>query len=387
MKRFLILIIPVLILAGCNNRNSIRITGTAKDTPGQQIYITRMDVDSPIKIDSSEIKKDGRFRFRIKATEPDFYQVGYSASEFVTLLASPGEDIRLEFGNARLSDDYTVSGSEGSSLVRELDLRLINTRNRLDSLSRIYEALADKPEFKEQGPLIEDEYREIVKDERLFSINFILNNLSSLATVKALYQKFNDDSYVFYQVRDLQYFKIATDSLKKYYHGSKHTLALEEFFKKGMDNFYARQLEQLTSSIPETKLDPDLTDIKGKRIALSSLKGKYVLLSFWSAGSKDCIAENLQLKEYYKIYKRKGFEIYQINLDQDEAQWKEAVRFDELPWINTREDDPLNPKNARLYNVKTLPANFLYDPEGNIIALNIHGRNLQIKLDQLFNNQ
>jgi cytochrome oxidase Cu insertion factor (SCO1/SenC/PrrC family) len=180
--------------------------------------------------------------------------------------------------------------------------------------------------------------------------------------------------------------KIVSDTLTKYYPNSKHTKALLSNFSKEMNQFYSRQLEQLSSTLPETKLDPDLKDINGRRIKLSSLKGKYVLLTFWSVESRESVTENLQLKEFYRNYNRKGFEIYQINLDADEEAWKAAVRFDELPWLSTREDDPANPVNARLYNVKSLPANYLYDPEGNIIATNLHGRTLQIKLSQLFNN-
>jgi hypothetical protein len=81
-----------------------------------------------------------------------------------------------------------------------------------------------------------------------------------------------------------------------------------------------------------------------------------------------------------------GFEIYQINLDESEEKWKAEVKFDELPWINTREDDPLNPKNAILFNVKSLPANYLFDVDGTLIGMNLHGRSLQIKMNQLFNN-
>jgi thiol-disulfide isomerase/thioredoxin len=147
---------------------------------------------------------------------------------------------------------------------------------------------------------------------------------------------------------------------------------------------YTSQLEQITRNMPQTKLDPDLKNLSGKRVALSSIKGKYVLLAFWSAKSKDCITENLQLKEFYKLYNKKGFEIYQINLDESESDWKTAVQFDELPWISTREDDPLDPKNALLFNVKNLPANYLFDKEGNIIASNLHGKSLQLKLEQLF---
>jgi len=116
------------------------------------------------------------------------------------------------------------------------------------------------------------------------------------------------------------------------------------------------------------------------------LKGKYVLLAFWSSESRDCIAENLQLKEYYKIYHKKGFEIYQISIDTDEAKWKAAVKFDELPWITAREVDPENPRYALLFNVKSVPANYLFDPNGKIIESNLHGKALQLKLLQLFNN-
>jgi len=116
------------------------------------------------------------------------------------------------------------------------------------------------------------------------------------------------------------------------------------------------------------------------------LRGKVVLLTFWSADSKDCIAENLQLKDIYKTFNKKGFEIYQINVDESEQKWKNEVRFDELPWINTREDDPLNPANALLFNVKTLPTNYLFDRNGTIIGSNLHGRSLLIKLNQIFNN-
>jgi thiol-disulfide isomerase/thioredoxin len=146
------------------------------------------------------------------------------------------------------------------------------------------------------------------------------------------------------------------------------------------------RVTELINSMPASKLDPDLKDLRGKRISLSSLHGRYVLLSFWSASSEDCLVENLALKELYKKYRDKGFEVYQINLDTDEETWRKAVRFDELPWLNVREDDPTIPKNAILYNVKVLPANFLYDKTGSIIGVNLHGKTLQLRLSQLFDN-
>jgi peroxiredoxin len=384
MKRYLALLIPVIIAAGCKNNHAFTVDGSLKDNNHDYIYISKVDINTPVLIDSSKISSKGFFKFRIKATETDFYQVGYSETDFVNLLAEPGEKIKLIFHGENLYNNYTVTGSEGSVLVQMLDLKLLQTRSRVDSLNTIYEAASKEPDFQTRGPLLEQEYLSLLKQQRKFNIEFIIKNINSLASIKALYQKINDQVYVLYEARDLQYLKIVSDSLKVHYPDSKHTKALVSDFEKEMNQFYARRLEQMTSNIPVTKLDPDLPDINGKRIALSSLKGKYVLLAFWSAEVKDCITENLQLKEYYKMFYRKGFEIYQINLDKDESTWKTAVKFDELPWISTREENPEDQKNARLYNVKTLPANYLIDPKGEIIASNLHGKALQIKLYQLF---
>jgi thiol-disulfide isomerase/thioredoxin len=302
----------------------------------------------------------------------------------VTLLASPGEKISLSFGGNSLYNDYTVSGSKGSEQIRLLDYKLIKTKNSLDSLTVIYEKASKEPGFDTKKSLLEQEYLKILKEQRKFNIVFIIQNTRSLATIKAIYQRINENMYVLYDAHDLQYLKIASDSLKRYFPESRHTKALINDFGKELNQLYASQLNQLSQSLPETKLDPSLIDLNGKRITLSSLKGKYVLLAFWSSESRDCIVENIQLKEYYRLYHAKGFEIYQINLDKEESTWRTEVRFDDLPWINTREDNPSDPKFTKLFNVKALPANYLFDPKGVIIASDLHGNNLKIKLTQLF---
>jgi cytochrome oxidase Cu insertion factor (SCO1/SenC/PrrC family) len=386
MKRFLILLITILVISGCKRNNILTIEGSLKVPRQKYIYISKVDINVPVMIDSSKITGKGTFRFKIKTSEPDFYQVGYSETNYANLLAEPGERIKLNFTAKDLYNNYTVTGSKGSELVQILDLKLIETKQRLDSLDIVYERASKEPDFEKTRPFFEQKYMDIIKGQRMFNIEFILKNMSSLSAIKALYQKIDEETYVLYEPRDLQYLKIVSDSLKRHYPESKHTKALVSNFEKELSQFNTRNLQIAASKLPETKLDPDLKDIDGRRIALSSLKGKYVLLAFWSARSRDCIADNLQLKEFYRLYNKQGFEIYQINIDEDESVWRTAVKYDELPWISTREDDPANPKNARLYNVQTLPMNYLYDPEGNVIGTNLHGKNLQIKLNQIFNN-
>ena len=384
MKKSIILLISFLIISGCRDNKVFTVEGSGKEVKQDFIYIRKVEINTTVLTDSARINRKGNFRFRVKAEEPDFYQISSSPDNFITLLAEPGEKIKLNFKGSILYNDYTVTGSKGSEQVQLLDLMLFKTQNKLDSLRTLYNNSSREPGFELKKPLLEQEYANLINEQRKFTIGFILKNMTSLAAVKALYQKIDDQSYVLNQTRDLQYMKIVSDSLKKYYPNSQHTKALMSDFTNEMNQLYSRQLSQLSNALPETKLDPSLKDINGRRVTLSSLKGKYVLLTFWSAGSRECIVENLQLKEFYKNYKKKGFEIYQINLDQDESTWKNAVKFDELPWISTREDDPSNPKNALLYNVKSVPVNYLYDPKGNIIASNLHGKSLQLKLDQLF---
>jgi thiol-disulfide isomerase/thioredoxin len=385
MKRILFLLSLFVVFSGCKDKDRFSINGIIKDSKQKYIYLNRVEVDTPILIDSAKISKSGSFRFRVKATGAEFYQLGFSNSNFITLLVESGEKINLVFNSNNLYEHYSVKGSSGSEKLQTLDLTLTETKRKLDSLSIVYTRAAKEPGFDVKGPLLETEFNNLIKSQRKKNVEFIINNVNSLASIKALYQRINPETYVLYDPPDLQYLKIVTDSLTHHYPNSKQVQALARDFEKEMNQMYASQIEQIAKNLPQTKLDPDLKTIDGKRIALSSLKGKYVLLTFWSIQSKDCIAENLQLKEFYRLYNKKGFEIYQINLDENESAWKEAVRFDELPWISTREDDPKDPKNARLFNVKSLPANYLYGKDNIIIASNIHGRSLQLKLDQLFN--
>lgn len=384
MKRIIFLIGIVLLFSACKERNRFSINGEIKNGKNKYIYLNRLDIDTPILIDSAKIHKNGKFKFNVKATDPDFYQLGFSGSDFITLLAEPGQKISIAFKSKNLFEDYSVKGSEESEKIRILDHNLSETKRKLDSLSSLYSNAASGPGFEIRRPELEGQFTNVLKEQRKKNIIFIIENINSLASIKAIYQKINPETYVLYDPKDLQYMKIATDSLTKYYPNSKHVQALARDFTKEMTQMYTNKIGEMAKNIPEVKLDPNLLNTEGRRIALSSLRGKYVLLTFWSARSRDCIQENLQLKEYYKKYRNQGFEIYQISLDPNEAEWKSAVRFDELPWISTREDDPNDPFNAKIFNVRSLPYNYLFDKEGKIISANIHGRALQIKLDQLF---
>ncbi len=382
--RLIVLFVLMAVVASCSRQNRILIEGKLEKPEKGYMYINKIDIDMPVRIDSVKIRKNGTFRLKIKAIIPEFYQLGITSRGFITLLAEPGEKISVIFRTELLSEEYSVTGSPGTARLMLLDSALSVTQTMIDSLRKVYNGVYGKPGFEDKEQELNQAYTRILKDQRMFNINFILNNLRSFASIKAIYQKLDDQTYVLYDPRDIQFMKIVSDTLNFYYPSSKQARALKSNFEQEKSRFYVNQLQQIAQNAPVRVLDPNLADLEGKRIALSSLKGKYVLLAFWSAASKDCVAENLELKKLYSKYKNRGFEIYQINLDLDENTWRRAVKFDELQWINVREDDPSDPKIAILYNVKILPANYLYDKNGEIIASNLHGRELQVKLTQIF---
>lgn len=379
------LILPVII-AGCSDKNEFRVNGIIKETKSKYLYLKKVDVNTLVPVDSAKINNRGEFRFRVKASMPDFFQLSSSENDYITLLAEPGENIILNFPGENLYKEYEVKGSTGTEKLKLLDSALAVTKTKVDSLISLYKESVNDPDFKQKEVQINGEYAKLLKDQRMFAIGFILENLNSFASIKAIYQKIDEATYVLADARDLQYMKLVSDTLMHYYPDSKQVKALRSDFERELKQSMINKLNDVTSQIEPTILDPTLKDINGNTRSLSSLRGKYVLLSFWSAASNDCLAENLQLKELFNKYHTRGFEIYQINLDASEDAWRRAVKFDELPWISVREDDPKDPKNAILYNIRVVPANYLYDKEGNIITSNIHGKTLQLRLAQLFGN-
>lgn len=384
ITQFLPVLFITLLLVSCSGRKSVRLKGESPENKGENIILSRIDIDTAIPLDSARVKKNGRFRFAFNSDLPEFYQIGNQTKGYTTFIAAPGDKIEIKYRTGYFDREYSVSGSPETSKMILLDSALAETKRKIDSLRLEYDKAYSLQGFPEKEKELNDSFVKLLKDQRMFNIAFILKNLGSLASIKALYQKVDDQTYVLYDSRDLQFFKLVSDTLNHLYPKSRQARALKIYFENEMKKMRIDQFGKLLENAPEKVLDPNLKNTEGRRIALSSLKGKFVLLTFWSAASADCIKENLELKNYYSKYRDKGLEIYQVNLDLNEETWKKAVKFDELPWINVREDDPAKPEFARLYNVTILPANFLYSREGEIIAVNLHGKSLQLKLRQIF---
>lgn len=143
-------------------------------------------------------------------------------------------------------------------------------------------------------------------------------------------------------------------------------------------------------AVRQTAVGQSFTDLALKNaadetITLSSLvgPGRWVLLDFWATWCKPCMSEVPHLKAAYDAFKEKGFEIYGVSLDSDPVKWKKVIAEEGMNWTNTviRSDDPFDA--TALYDISSLPTNFLIGPDGKIAAKNLRGERLQERLKEL----
>lgn len=151
----------------------------------------------------------------------------------------------------------------------------------------------------------------------------------------------------------------------------------------------AKSIKEYINSQKKTSvgaLAPDfaLADTSGKKIALSELKGKYVLLDFWAAWCKPCRDENPNVVQAFKTYKNKGFTVFGVSLDKERKSWLKAIQDDELQWQHVSDLKFWGSEAAALYGITSIPRNFLLDPNGKIIGRDLRGQDLLDKLEELF---
>ncbi len=124
-------------------------------------------------------------------------------------------------------------------------------------------------------------------------------------------------------------------------------------------------------------------DYLGNDFSLSSLKGKYVLIDFWASWCAPCRRENPNLVKAYQQFKNKNFEIIGVSLDKDKAKWLEAINKDGLTWLHVSDLKGWKNEVAKLYDIGFVPQNILIDPKGIIVAKNISGVKLDMKLVEI----
>jgi peroxiredoxin len=128
---------------------------------------------------------------------------------------------------------------------------------------------------------------------------------------------------------------------------------------------------------------------QGRNLKLSDLRGKVVLVDFWASWCRPCRMESPNLVKAYNKYKNKGFDIYSVSLDRPDAKdkWIKAIQDDGLVWNHVSDLKFWQCEAAKAYGVSSIPATFLLDRDGRIIAKNLRGQALDAKLAEIFGGE
>ena len=169
---------------------------------------------------------------------------------------------------------------------------------------------------------------------------------------------------------------------EKYYNMLSPAVKQTESAKAFLTSLNALKLTAVGSMAPEFTQ----ADTSGAPVKLSSFRGKYVLVDFWASWCMPCRQENPNVVRAYNKYKGKNFTILGVSLDRPDgkAQWLKAIKDDGLTWNQVSDLKYWNNEVASLYRISSIPQNFLIDPTGKIIAKNLRGVDLEVKLAEIF---
>ena len=346
--------------------NSVIINGTLIEKGAyKQIFLDTLNGQNPWIFVSSDIDENGSFKLVAPITKTDIFRLRLDDKNYMMLILSPGEKISLKTHGSKLGGDALIEGSTQTQLLYNAMNATQLYESQKAALNQKYNELQSSPKRDSLSAIIINEFR--------------INDSLQKSTLKAQMEK-NPSSlaWIFFQDK--------LDMTNDFDIISKTDAAM---FKAYPDNAFVIQHHQQVEVERKTavgSLAPEiaLTDPDGKIRKLSSLKGKVVLIDFWASWCGPCRKENPNVVNIYGKYHDKGFEVYSVSLDKDRASWLAAITKDNLSWPNHVSDLKYwKSEGAATYGVTSIPATFLIDKKGKIVAKKLRGEELENKVKEL----
>ncbi|HEY5470960.1 MAG TPA: TlpA disulfide reductase family protein [Bacteroidales bacterium] len=385
-KKIFLYLFAALAFAGCKN-NAVQISGTiVNPVSGEYIFLDELKSNELLTVDSVKISDNGTFNFKKEINLPAFYLLKTNDNNFITMLIAPGEKLSMKAYHDSLNYPLSLSGSKGTESMVEYNRTLRKTIDKLTGLNNIYKQNIDNPKLPAVMESLDSLANIYLNEINSYTKTYIDENIKSLVSLVALYQQVAPSVYVLNPTKDLKYFVKVDSSLTILYPKYEPVTALHEQVQKliaGMNGTAeVAPASGVGSEVPEISLPTPA----GDTIKLSSTKGSVVLLDFWASWCAPCRQENPNLVKAYNLYNKKGFTIYQVSLDKTKEAWMKGIQDDNLgKWIHVSDIQYWNSVVVPLYKIESIPTNYLLDKEGRIIAKNLRGEQLQLKLAELFN--
>jgi len=391
MKKIFIYSLPLIaiaILFGCSGNkaddDSFVVKGKLTNTKKDSIYLEELTSKKMTGIDSAVVSEDGEFYFKVKPKDIGFYILKLKKNNFITLLIDKGETVEISADAMQLSKTYSVSGSKGTELIKELDNNLQHNYAKVDSLSKIYNEKKGSPDILKIKASVDSTYKKIYFDEKNFRKKFIDRNSNSLACIIALYRQFGREPMFNINVKeDFAYIEKIDKALFTTYPDNEQVKDLHERVAKIKRLEAERKIAEGKLGIGAEAPDFSLRTPDENYITVSSYKGKILLIDFWASWCAPCRAENPKMVKLYNKFKSKDFSILGVSLDREKDPWVKAIKADKLSWAQVSDLKYWDSPVAKLYNVKSIPYTVLLDKEGKIIAKGLSSDSLAAKITEM----
>nr|WP_299385365.1 TlpA disulfide reductase family protein [Allomuricauda sp.] len=369
MKKILTIALGLVLLASCNSKPegfTLNATVTGELENGTRVFLKTTDsINQLIDVDTTTVE-NGAFSFTGMQTEPQLHYlfVGNLRGNIPLIVENGTIDLKFQ------KDSLSFARLKGTP-QNELFMEFLGESRKLSDRARSMQddmRMAAQQQDTATVTALREEYMEFQDDVKNFNIDFAKDNPNALISVLI--------------INNLMMSKrLSMDEIKKLYEGLTPEMkasAPAEQLKKQLDQ--AKNTE-IGGVAPEFSAPtPD-----GELLALSDVKGKLTLVDFWAAWCRPCRAENPNIVNVYNKYHDKGLNIIGVSLDTRAEDWKGAIEKDGLTWNHIsnlkRFQDPV----ARLYNINAIPAAFLLDENGVIVAKDLRGPALEAKVAELLN--
>lgn len=337
--------------------------------PENTLVVLSKITDEKLEVqDSAYVQKDGVFKFEGEGTEQSqlFYITFETANPpGLPLILEAGAKVSLSIEKTNVIH-YTVTGGKYNKQMQKLHALYTDFDTKMLAFNAEV-ANVDGDTVSEafrQGTA--KRYTDLINGRSEGIENFIKTEPASPATYFAV-------KYLF-QAPVPKLILIGRDKMKEGMPTADYTQRLETM---------AAQLGPTVEGAVAPEIN--LPTPEGQELALSSLKGKVVMIDFWASWCGPCRKENPAVKQIYDKYKDKGFEIYAVSLDNNKDQWKAAIAKDGLTWKHVSDLGGWKSSAAQLYQVHSIPQTFLLDEDGRIIKAGLRSHDLEPMLDQLLN--